>query len=59
MPGLLIAQAIVEHGLLSSLADGFVRLCDEIDTFVGYRNSSYLLGGAVVLLLFLLLRRRR
>jgi hypothetical protein len=59
MPGTLIAQAMVEHGALSSLGASLARLRSEIDSYVGAGNSRYLLAGAALLAVYLLVRRRR
>ena len=59
MPALIVAQALVEHGLLSSMAAGFTRLRYEIDAYLGYDNSSYVVAGALVLMVYLLVRRKR
>jgi len=58
MHELLIAQALVEHGLLSSIAASFTRMRYEIDAYLGH-NATYLVFGVLVLLLFLVVRRRR
>jgi len=59
MPGLPIAQALVEHGGLSSIGAGVARLRSEIDAYLGDGNSTYLLIAALVLVVYLLVRRRR
>lgn len=55
----LIAQAVVEHGLLDSIASGIARLRYELDGYLGRGSSTYILIGAVVLLLLIVVRRRR
>ncbi len=59
MPGFFVAQAAAEYGLVASIGAGLTRLRYEIDAFVGYDNSSYVLAGGLVLLVFLLFKRRR
>jgi hypothetical protein len=59
MPGLPIAQAMVEHGALSSLGAGVARLRSQIDAYIGDGNSTYLLIAALVVVVYLLVRRRR
>ena len=59
MHGLVVAQAAAEYGLVASIGAGLTRLRYQIDSFLGYDNSSYLLAGALVLLVFMVFRRRR
>lgn len=59
MSGLIIAQALVEHGMLDSMAAGLTRARYQIDAYLGQDGSTYVLVGAVVVVLFLITRRRR
>ena len=59
MTPFLIAQALVEHGMLDSLAAGFARLRYEIDAYVGPGRSTYVFIGALVLFMLLISRSRR
>lgn len=59
MPGFFVAQAAAEYGMVASIGAGLTRLRYEIDSFIGYNHSSYLLAGGLVLLVFLIFKRRR
>ncbi len=56
---LVVAQALVEHGMLDSLAAGVTRLRYQLDAYVGEGRSVYVLVAAVVLLFLLIGRRPR
>lgn len=56
---LLVAQALVEHGMLDAVAGGFARLRYEIEGYVGQGRSGYVLLGALVVMLWLVTRNRR
>ncbi len=56
---LLVAQALVERGMLDSIAAGFARLRYQIDGYVGQGRSGYVLLGALILMLWLVTRSRR
>jgi uncharacterized protein (TIGR03382 family) len=56
---MLLAQALVEHGLLDSMAAGIVTARDRLEIYIGRGNSTYLLIALGVVLLVLLVRRRR
>lgn len=56
---MVVAQALVERGLLDSIAAGVGRVRYQVDAFFGYDGSSYLVIGVVVLLAYLLVRRKR
>ncbi len=47
---MLIAQAIVEHGLLDSLVAGFMTAVDQVDYYVGTGNSKWMLIGLAIVL---------
>jgi hypothetical protein len=59
MVELLVAQALVEHGMLDSVASGFARLRYELEGYVGQGRSGYVLLGALILMLWLVSRGRR
>jgi len=59
MLDLLIAQALVEHGMLDSIAAGFARLRYEVEAYVGQGRSGYVLVGALIVVLWLVTRSRR
>jgi hypothetical protein len=54
----MIAQALVEHGLLDSLAAGLTVARDRLELYVGRGNGIYV-GAAVLVIIVLLLARRR
>lgn len=47
---MLIAQAIVEHGMLDSLAAAFQTAVDQVDYYVGSGNAKWMLIGLAVVL---------
>ena len=55
----LMAQALVEHSLLSSIVSGFGRLRYTIEAYIGQGNAKYVFIGGAVVLVYLLLRPRR
>ena len=55
----LLAQSLVEYGLLDSIAAGMVSARDQIELYIGRGNSVYALAGALVVVVLLLFRRRR
>ena len=59
MGKLVVAQALVERGLLDTIQMGFVRARDQIDGYLGYSGSTYLILGAMVFLIVLIMKRRR
>lgn len=59
MGELLIAQALMEHGLLDSIAAGFATLRYQLEAYAGQVPPTYLVVGVVVLFVFLIARRRR
>ncbi len=59
MVRLVIAQALVEHGMLDAMAAGLARLRYEIEAYVGPGRSGYVLLAALVLVLWLVTRTRR
>jgi LPXTG-motif cell wall-anchored protein len=56
---MVLAQALVEHGLLDSLAAGILHARTHLELYIGQGNSTYVLLGGIVLILVLLFRRRR
>ena len=55
----VLAQAVVERGLLDSISDGLSRAKYQIEVYAGQGNAIYVVIGAVVLLILTRVRRRR
>jgi len=55
---LLVAQAMVERGLLDSIAAGLGSAKYRIELYVGQGNAIYVVIAAVVLLVLTRVRRR-
>ena len=55
---LLLAQALVERGLLDSIAAGLGSAKYRIELYVGQGNAIYVVIAAVVLLVLTRVRRR-
>lgn len=47
---MLIAQAIVEHGLLDSLVSAFTTALEQVDYYIGTGNAKWALIGLAVVL---------
>lgn len=47
---MVIAQAIVEHGLLDSLAAAFTTALDQVDYYIGTGNAKWVLIGLAIVL---------
>jgi hypothetical protein len=58
MVPLLLAQAMVEHGLLDSIAAGLGAARYRLELYIGEGNTIYFLAAAVVLLVLTRVRRR-
>jgi hypothetical protein len=56
---LLLAQAMVEHGLLDSIAAGLGNVRYRLELYVGQGNTIYVLAAVVVLLVLTRVKRRR
>jgi LPXTG-motif cell wall-anchored protein len=56
---LLVAQAMVEHGMLDAMVAGFAAARYRVELYIGQGNSFYLLIGLLALLVLFLGRRRR
>jgi hypothetical protein len=56
---LLLAQAMVEHGLLDSIAAGLGNTRYRLELYIGQGNTVYLIAAAVVLLILTRVRHRR
>jgi hypothetical protein len=54
---LLIAQAVVEHGMLDSIGTRVEAMRYEIDARIGQGGTKYLLIGLGVILVLWLVRR--
>jgi hypothetical protein len=57
--GPLLAQAMVEHGMLDSMAAGLANARYRLELYIGEGNTIYLLAAAAVLVVLILFRRRR
>ena len=55
----VLAQAMVERGLLDSISAGLGRAKYHIEVYAGQGNAIYVVIGAVVLLVLTRVRRRR
>ena len=55
----MIAQTLVEYGVLNSIAAGVAAARYRIETFIGSGNSKFLIIVVFVILLVLLVKRRR
>ena len=47
---MLIAQAIVEHGMMDSLSAVFMNALDQLDYYIGTGNTKWVLIGLVVVI---------
>jgi hypothetical protein len=47
---MLIAQDLVEHGLLDSLAAVFTTALDQVDYYIGAGNAKWVLIGLAIVL---------
>jgi hypothetical protein len=56
---LLLAQAMVEHGLLDSIAAGLGNARYRLELYIGEGNTVYILAAALVLVVLIMFRRRR
>jgi len=55
---LVLAQAVVERGILESVSDGLGRAKYQIELYAGQGNAIYVVIAAVVLLILTRVRRR-
>lgn len=55
----LLAQTLVEHSLLDSIAAGIASAQTRLEIYIGQGNSKYLLIALIAACLLLLLRPRR
>ncbi len=56
---MLIAQAVVEHGMLDSLAAGLSAAFDQVDYYVGTGNTKWLLVGLAIVMAIVFFKPRR
>ena len=56
---MIIAQAIVERGLLDTLVDGFLTILDRADYYIGPGNTKWALVALAVLLAFVFFKPSR
>lgn len=55
----VLAQAMVERGLLDSISAGLGRAKYHIEVYAGQGNAIYVVIGAILLLILTRVRRRR
>ena len=55
----MFAQALVERGMLESIANGLVGAKNALEARIGYGNGKWLIAALVIGFLFLMLRPRR
>jgi len=56
---LLLAQNMVEYGLLESIAAGLGNARYRLELYIGEGNTAYVLAAVVVLLVLTRVRHRR
>ena len=56
---MLIAQALVERGMLDSMVSSIWSALMRVDSYVGHGNTKWLLIGLAVVLGFIFLKPRR
>lgn len=56
---LLLGQALVERGLLDSMAAGLAHVRYRLELYIGEGNAVYLLAAAVIVLVVMKIRLRR
>lgn len=54
----VLAQAMVEYGLLDSIAAGLSSAKYQLELYVGQGNTIYVVIGVVLLLIFTRVKRR-
>jgi len=55
---MLIAQAIIERGVLESMAVGVERAFTHMELWIGSGNAPWAIGALLILLAIAFLRRR-
>ena len=53
-----LAQAMVEHGLLDSIAAGWASTRYQLELYIGQGNTIYFLAAVVLVLVLTRVRRR-
>ena len=56
---MIIAQAIVERGLLDTLVDGFLTILERADYYIGTGNTKWALIALAVLMAFVFFKPSR
>jgi hypothetical protein len=56
---MIIAQAVVERGLLDTLVDGFITIFDRADYYIGTGNTKWVLIALAVLMAFVFFKPSR
>ena len=59
IPPMLIAQALVERGLLDAMVANIWSALMQIDYYVGDGNSKWVLAGLAVVMAFVFFKPRR
>ena len=55
---IVLAQAMVEHGMLDSISAGLSSAKYQLELYVGQGNTTYLVIGVVLLLVLTRVKRR-
>lgn len=55
----MIAQTLVEYGLMQSLVNSVGHALGRVESFIGQGNNRYILAGGLALLLLGLVAGRR
>ena len=56
---MILAQAMAEYGLLTSLIAGLSAASHRLEVYIGAGNTGYFFLGLTIIILLLLARRRR
>jgi ribosomal silencing factor RsfS len=56
---MLVAQAIVERGLIDTVVDAVRNALDQISYYIGTGNTKWVLLGLAVIVTFLFFKQKR
>ncbi len=56
---MLVAQALVEHGLIDTVVDAVRNAMDQVSYFIGTGNTKWVLIGLVVIMTFVFFKQKR
>ncbi len=56
---MILAQTLVEYGVLNSIAAGFAAARQRVEVYIGTGNTKYMLAIVLGVIILLLARRRR